>query len=341
MISLKHHMELQREEVLASTIASFRDLVASIAGSAARVCPALASTFQHSLMQLRERFSSSAQACAVAEAGLLIRKEVDAWGVSAGQYYRRKTEEIREILLAMTDAAKAAGARDLQYRDRFNEVSARLAKVADLEDLTQIRSLVSRTANDLINCANRMVEEGQQSVAGLRMQIRAYEERLAEAERISETDPLTGLANRVGFEHALDARIRAGRPFSLLIADLNEFKDINDLFGHLAGDELLKGFASEFRAQFRSFDFVSRWGGDEFAALLDAEPAQIENRINYIRNWASGDYLVRVAGKSRKIRISAAVGVVAWQPGMSAEELFARADQAMYSDKTQSKRLTA
>jgi diguanylate cyclase (GGDEF)-like protein len=336
MISLKQHMEMQREEALASAIECCRGVVSVIAASGARACPTLASDFQSSLMRLRERLLSSVEPAVLTETGKLIQREVDGWGSRASDYYRKKAAEIREIMLAMTEAAKAVAQRDRQYQERFDQVSARLLSVANLEDIAQIRELVGQTASELSSCAARMVEEGEQSITGLRNQLSAYEQRLAEAERISETDALTGLANRAGFERALHARIHAGRNFSVLLADLNGFKEINDRFGHLAGDELLKSFAAEFRSQFRNLDFVARWGGDEFVVILDASPAHIESRVKAVREWAAGEYTVHCDGKPRRIQVTASVGVGFWKPGMSAEEVFNQADRAMYEDKMKS-----
>ena len=338
MISLKRHMDQQREQALTSALACCRGLVAVMASSGARACPSLAESFQHNLMLLREQLSLATEAGTVTETGQQIEREVDGWGTRASEYYRQKAAEIREIMLAMMEAAKAVSQRDQHYRAQFNEVSERIQTIGNLEDLTQIRHLVNQTASELRGCAGHMVEDGEQSVTDLRAQLVSYEQRLAEAERLSETDPLTGLANRAGVEHALETRIRAARSFSLLIADLDGFKALNDRYGHLAGDELLKAFAVEFRAQFRSFDVIGRWGGDEFVVLIEADPAEIQTCIQRVRNWALGEYTIHVSGKPQKIRLAAAIGTAAWRPGMTVEQVFSQADRAMYADKDQAKR---
>ncbi len=93
--------------------------------------------------------------------------------------------------------------------------------------------------------------------------------------------------------------------------DVNGFKQINDGLGHLAGDQVLKQFATELKAAFRPTDFIGRWGGDEFIAILDCELKQAEAQIARVRQWVFGDYEIIVGGVARKIGVSAAIGVAA------------------------------
>lgn len=91
-------------------------------------------------------------------------------------------------------------------------------------------------------------------------------------ERRAATDFLTGLYNRASFEETLrrevGASIRYGHPTSLLLLDLDDFKAVNDLYGHPAGDELLRRFGELLRSQCRRSDFPARYGGEEFAVIL-------------------------------------------------------------------------
>ncbi|MEQ1884476.1 MAG: GGDEF domain-containing protein [Bryobacteraceae bacterium] len=332
MISLKYHVEQHREEALATALECCKSLVSSMATNGAKVCPAIGDQFQDSLLLLAEQIAGSREKESLSATTHQIKSEVDDWGRRASDYYSKKAAEVREILLAMTDAAKAANRRDEKYGAQFTEVSAKLQQAGSLEDLTEIRQLVGKTAADLRSCAERMVEEGAQSTAGLRAQLDAYEKQLKQSERKSETDPLTGLANRTGVERAMNGLAAAGQPFSVLVVDLNNFKDVNDTHGHLAGDELLIQFAAELRGQFRTLDVVGRWGGDEFVAVIGtAGSREVQDRVERIRNWACGDYVL--PGIVEKIHLTASVGAAVWRPGMSTQDVFAEADKAMYGEK--------
>lgn len=115
---------------------------------------------------------------------------------------------------------------------------------------------------------------------------------LEEVQRMAETDPLTGLANRRVFEQALEREIaraaRTGTQVSLLMLDADHFKAYNDQFGHQAGDALLRSLARALVDHSRAFDIVARYGGEEFAVILPECPVrEAENVAERLRSFAS------------------------------------------------------
>jgi len=153
-------------------------------------------------------------------------------------------------------------------------------------------------------------------------------------EYLTEHDFLTGLANRRRFEQELareaERVARYGAPGAVLVIDLDNFKDVNDAFGHMAGDDLLKGVAGAVRHRIRQTDLLARIGGDEFAVLLpqtDADQAQV-----------AADAIVKALGRhvavlgDQSIRVTASVGLAMFD-GLSAVEVLACADLAMYEAK--------
>ncbi|MCV7135563.1 EAL domain-containing protein [Mycobacterium hodleri] len=148
-------------------------------------------------------------------------------------------------------------------------------------------------------------------------------------------DPLTDLANRALFNdrlaHAIELRGRTGAPVGVLVADLDDFKLVNDSLGHPVGDELLRSVSDRIQSVVRPGDTVARLGGDEFAILVEDSPAvadQIATRV--VR--AMGEPFV-VDGRPVDVRLSIGLATAAGDADLSAEELFKRADLAMYSAK--------
>jgi len=161
------------------------------------------------------------------------------------------------------------------------------------------------------------------------------EEDAARARHDALTDELTGLPNRRLFDAALAGRlenlVRYGWGFGLLIADIDHFKTVNDTLGHVFGDAVLTGVAATLRGAVRAGDVLARWGGDEFAVLVEApNGADLLDAAQRLCALV-GQSEVRLAGTSRSVRVS--VGGTRAQPDDSAETIFARADGALYHAK--------
>src|SRR3954468_4377306 len=159
-------------------------------------------------------------------------------------------------------------------------------------------------------------------------------------ERQALIDGLTGIANRRQCEDQLTAEIaRAGRlgtPLTLILADLDDFKAINDLHGHPVGDDVLREFASVLRATVRESDLAGRWGGEEFLLLLpgtDADGgAQLADRVR--RALAERSFLGR---DGTVFQVTCSFGVAQRSVDGDERELFADADHALYRAKRKGK----
>lgn len=154
----------------------------------------------------------------------------------------------------------------------------------------------------------------------------------SEALQKAGTDELTGLANKRAFEEKVESRLLQNRMFSIIFMDLNGFKPINDKLGHDKGDEVLKEVADKLRKVFRDYDFISRWGGDEFAVLFEGDAEKLYDSVK--------DRILKALGEidAEGMKVSAAVGYAVWPvDGKTQGELLKKADERMYADKIISK----
>jgi diguanylate cyclase (GGDEF)-like protein len=175
--------------------------------------------------------------------------------------------------------------------------------------------------------------EARQESAELQTENTSYESKLEELKQVASQDPRTGLSNRREVEREIAARIQAGQVFCVVCLDLNRFKELNDTHGHLAGDDLLKQFATQLRTAFRAHDVVGRTGGDEFVVLVDQDLPVAKTRLERIRRWVKQSYALTENPDLPQVKLTAAGGVVQWKPGESMRDVFRRADAAMYADK--------
>lgn len=333
MISLRESIDVDLEKALESTLASYRAALLAVGDAGAQACPPAAESFKESLQNLSQRLSSHVSPSQVAETEQCIEQELKAWGEHASHYYQEKTDEMKELLLLVAKAASEVGERDQRYAKQFGELAGKLHGAAKLNDLSAMRQSLGRHATELKACVTKMTRDGQDSISQLRSQLATYEARLEEVERIASLDQLTGIANRRKVEHELEIRLKKVLPFSVIYLDINDFKKVNDTFGHLAGDDLLKQFAGELRMAFRTTDLIGRWGGDEFIVLVDGHFREAEARIERIEQWVNGEYTLSANDGPRKVMIAAATGFATWQAADTATSLLHRADTEMYRNK--------
>ena len=173
----------------------------------------------------------------------------------------------------------------------------------------------------------------------LMMRLASLRRQRDEMRALAETDPLTGLPNRrtaiARLQDEVDRRRTLGTDFGLVFVDLDHFKQINDSFGHSAGDRVLTAVAQLLRGLVRGSDIVARLGGDEFVLILvGADVATSERLAERVRERIELLPLVG-SGPEAPLSCTASIGVVAsaWHPDAGAEELLKRADEAMYASK--------
>ncbi|MCH8685660.1 GGDEF domain-containing protein [Pedomonas mirosovicensis] len=173
-------------------------------------------------------------------------------------------------------------------------------------------------------------------VDSLRRQLEQKDARIQELEKLADTDPLLPVANRRAFVRELDRAMsyteRYSVPASLLFFDMDRLKQINDTYGHAAGDKALLHMAELLKRNVRVSDVVGRLGGDELAIILThADEAQARIKADGLARTLRETPLVL---DDETIMLSASVGVYTFRPGQTPEEMLQRADEAMYQQKT-------
>jgi diguanylate cyclase (GGDEF)-like protein len=197
---------------------------------------------------------------------------------------------------------------------------------ATLSDM-YVKAVNTMTAEDIIN----LVSE----VNYLRKQMKTQLEVISRLKQEAMEDPLTGLPNRRFFERELDRALSAFRRYkrrgAVMLVDANSFKAINDTYGHMAGDAILRHIAQIVTANVRNTDIVTRIGGDEFCIILTDVSAD--------EAYIKADQLAELVATTpcefdgQTIQASISVGVASFADAGSKKELLELADSAMYADK--------
>jgi diguanylate cyclase (GGDEF)-like protein len=206
--------------------------------------------------------------------------------------------------------------------------------------ITSVRLLYTRadSAEGVLyyGLAPSMVAAAVLVALGVADHVRQQSLALTDAERRAQTDPLTGVLNRRSLIERLDAacvRARArNMPISVLFIDLDHFKQINDTFGHAAGDACLAGIIPPIHAELRQSDVIGRYGGEEFVVILSGADAAAAHPIaeRICRRVAD----IRIEGFGAPIGVTCSIGVAASDRlGVWGQHLIAHADTAVYAAK--------
>jgi diguanylate cyclase (GGDEF)-like protein len=153
--------------------------------------------------------------------------------------------------------------------------------------------------------------------------------------RASTTDKLTGLVNRQGIDlllpHAMREVRRSGKPLSIIIFDIDHFKSVNDRFGHLLGDQVLRAIAGITIGSLRRSDVVCRWGGEEFLVL--AKDCDSTNAVGLAEKVRSGVQAWSLPAVGEPLRVTVSLGVAQLADGDTDDTLLSRADAALLQAK--------
>jgi diguanylate cyclase (GGDEF)-like protein len=333
MISLRKHIENYRDNLDEPALAAFRNVLLAIGKCGERAVPGLGLGIDRKMDELQGGLVPPVTSGLLTCMSQQVESELSGWAGRVLEHHNDIERELTEIIGVVARAAESVSERDQKFALEMGDHVGRLGSIAEVNDLALVRRSVVESTRALKACVEKMAEESKTALLELTVQVKDYRGRLEEAERISATDLLTEVASRREFERHLAARVIQGNPFCLIMVDLNDFKAVNDRFGHLAGDDLLKQFAVELRAQFATPDMVGRWGGDEFVAIAAGLLKDGEEKAERIRKWALGEYKVNEGARLVKIRVGASIGVVQWDGAETGLELLSRADQRVYLGK--------
>ncbi|NUT74217.1 diguanylate cyclase [Pseudomonas sp. C1C7] len=266
------------------------------------------------------------------------------------QHLNERLESFQSNLQAASaghaDNRSAAQAMDTQIREQVDGMQSSMHEASNLEDL---KVVLENHLEGLLGTMDRHRQqrnEREQEVAarlnGLAERVAHMEqealglrEHLEEQRQKALIDPLTGLPNRAAWSERLEHEIgqwqQHGNTLMLAMLDLDHFKRINDNYGHLAGDKVLKIIATVLRKRLRGTDFIARFGGEEFVLLMPSTvPAAGMKLLEQLRASIEA---CPFHFKGEPVTVTISMGLTAFRSGESSDLVLKRADQALYRAK--------
>lgn len=350
MISLKRYLDStasnravadqpDEKNLLTLAMDAYGSALLEMGNCSLEACPGIGDELKRSLGIIKAGISTAMNCEALAASDSDVREQLGTWGRATARHFQQKAGEVKDLLLVVARTAESVSARDQRSACQMSEVTERLKAIATLDDLTEIRASIEKSATELKSSIDRMTEEGKAVLNQMQEQLASYQSKLEKAEEIASRDALTGLSSRLYVEGQIEKRLSDSASVCLAIIDIDSFKKVNDEHGHLTGDELLKQFSSELRSACRTTDVIGRWGGDEFILLFDCHLNEAEAQADRLRKWICGNYIVKGKAGNLKLRLDASIGLAARAPGEGMKELVERADAAMYEQKASAAKL--
>ncbi|MBN1566354.1 MAG: GGDEF domain-containing protein [Acidobacteria bacterium] len=251
-----------------------------------------------------------------------------------------RDEHFSEIIAFLRKSLVTLTGDSRTFHEDLLDTTERIKGFVELKDIQELKNMIAAEVKELDRTVREKQKREQLQFTQLSEQIISLQRKLEEARTEASLDGLTGIANRRNFDFTIQrwiiAHEKSEEPFTLALFDLDNFKDVNDSYGHQVGDQVLIAAALEIGRSIRSSDFLARYGGEEFVVLSSgAKLAKSQKRfaalLQHIENI---QFECKSADKeSLTVSLTASCGVAEYALGEGAGDLIKRADEALYEAK--------
>lgn len=255
----------------------------------------------------------------------------------------QREEEVTGLMGVLREVIEALRGDSRQFEAELQRSTETMRKMVDVEDIREIKRVLTREVDAIRKASTERQASESKRVETLTAQVETLRSNLREARLRALTDALTGVPNRGAFEEELrDSLTRAaktGTSFCLAMVDMDDLKRVNDTHGHQVGDRVLIACARILQEAISPRDFVARFGGEEFAVIL--QRTSLEEGAGILQaalGRIPPTYKYTVDQETRGISFSFSAGVTLWAPGDSADAVIKRADDALYDAKRRGKK---
>ncbi|MCP4690994.1 MAG: diguanylate cyclase [Desulfobacterales bacterium] len=261
------------------------------------------------------------------------------------RYIKEREDELRDIIDLMSTAMVTLNTENQAYHGNIYKQSEKIEKITLLDDIRKIRNALETEVSQMRKFIREKQTREEKRMKTLTLKVDALNDELKKAKEEASTDGLTGVFNRLTFDRYIQDLVEKNTvkktPFAMLIIDIDDFKKVNDAYGHQTGDSILVSMTRKCKEAIRGDDFLGRYGGEEFVVLLPG--ASLKNAIKKGRQICKivaatkYKYVVNDEDAGITLRVTVSIGVSAYRKGDTVGSVIERADKALYLAKESGK----
>jgi diguanylate cyclase len=326
----------ERNEFL---LAAATALVASVKEFSFGLREINAEVFSREMIELLQAVQSDKSPAALKRILATKTEVISAFIQREKAYLDTRESEYQKIILMLRQSLATMIDDNQAFSNTISDHNSRMEETVYLDDIRRIREQVRDQVSAVKTTISQKRASDLRQVDKLSREVDSLRSDLERVTDISKTDPLTGAFNRMAFDinlqHMIDNHTLTKTRFSLLMCDIDNFKRVNDTYGHPVGDRVLKSLVAEAKAFFRDKDLVARYGGEEFAVLLPSAPLSDARKraALFCQKLAASRFRIRRDDDDETITYTVSIGVSEIHKDDTAETMIERADRALYLAK--------
>ncbi len=297
------------------------------------------SDFRRDLGEIEQQAAGTDNAKALKQTVAKRAPRIQKFIEGQNRYLTEREAELRNVITLLSNAMALLNRENASYHQQILDQGHNFERIIGLDDLRRIKSALAEEVRQLQTMVDQKKRAEQQQMQSLTGQVRELREELDKTRDEVRRDALTGVFNRRALDEYLQSLIDQNqiksKSFAVLMLDIDDFKHVNDTYGHLVGDQVLRALAGACADVLREADFIARYGGEEFVAIMPGASRRAAHKRanNLCRALAGTRFSLPADDREDYLQLTISIGVTAYQAGDTMGSLLERADQGLYQAK--------
>ena len=298
-----------------------------------------ASKFEEQINELAGKFTSSEKPKRLERFFEKYRETVSSNITLCIKHLSEKEKEFKDIIKILTEGISTMSYNNRGFNANIVEHSSKLKGLHFVDDLIGIKERLKSEITQVCEIVKKKVEKDTNQLRLLSKKVIVLSDDLKKTEAASMTDKLSGAFNRQAFDKHINTLVEKmsmrWSSFSVIMIDIDNFKKINDTYGHLVGDRVIIATVQKCKSILRKNDFIARYGGEEFIIILNGSSLKIAQRKgnDICKVISLTDFMVDKQTSNNSLSFTVSIGVSTFRDGDTVLSIVDRADKALYKAK--------